>query len=309
MRWALRLLASLAGLGVVVWLVDPASLGPHLRAVDMRWMALAVAALAGQIVVSALRWQLTAQALGVRLPTLWAICEYSLSVLGNTLLPGGVLGDVGRVARMRAHGGWRLAVGSVVIERLAGQVALALAAGIGVGWWAVVYHGAGALVIAPLVALLVALVWGGGRWLGARWLPCAVRDAVRAAWCAPAVLPRQLAYTGVILCCNLGGVWAAAQAVGVGLGLGAALFVIPLTLLAMLVPVSVNGWGLREGAALMLWPLVGVAGSQAVAASISFGLAALGAALLAVIPWALQLGMARRQQPAMARSSVEGDRQ
>ncbi|MGP9789198.1 lysylphosphatidylglycerol synthase transmembrane domain-containing protein [Roseinatronobacter sp. NSM] len=304
MKGVLRLLASLAGLGVVVWLVDPAPLAQHLRSADLRWLALAVALLAGQIVVSALRWQLTAQALGVRLPGLWAICEYSLSVLGNTLLPGGVLGDVGRVARMRAYGGWRLAVGSVVIERLAGQVALALAAALGVGWWAAVYHGAGALVIVPLGALVVALVWGG-----VRLLPLAVRDAVRAAWCAPAVMPRQLGFTAVIVCCNLGGVWAAAQAVGVGLGLGAALFVIPLTLLAMLVPVSVNGWGLREGAALVLWPLVGVAGPQAVAASISFGLAALGAALLAVIPWAVQLGMARRQKPAMAPSMIEGDRQ
>lgn len=287
MTWVLRLLASLAALGAVIWLVDPATLGPHLRGADMRWMALAVAVLGAQVVVSALRWQVTAQALGVRLPTLWAICEYHLSVLGNTVLPGGVLGDVGRVARMRAHGGWRLAVGSVVIERLAGQVALACAAMLGVVWWALTQLGAAAVPVISLgVAVTVALIWGG-----VRFLPDAVRRAVAAAWFAPQFALWQLGYTAVILCCNLGGVWAAAQAVGVQLGLGAALFVIPLTLLAMLLPVSVNGWGLREGAALLLWPLVGVAGPQAVAASISFGLAALGAALLAILPWAVQLGL------------------
>lgn len=297
MTWVLRLLASLAALGAVIWLVDPATLGPHLRGVDMRWMALAVAVLGAQVVVSALRWQVTAQALGVRLPTLWAICEYHLSVLGNTVLPGGVLGDVGRVARMRAHGGWRLAVGSVVIERLAGQVALACAAMLGVGWWALTQLGAAAVPVISLgLAVAVALVWGG-----VRFLPDAVRRAVAAAWFAPQFALWQLGYTAVILCCNLGGVWAAAQAVGVQLGLGAALFVIPLTLLAMLLPVSVNGWGLREGAALLLWPLVGVAGPQAVAASISFGLAALGAALLAILPWAVQLGLGHR--PAHATES------
>jgi len=297
MTWVLRLLASLAALGAVIWLVDPATLGPHLRGADMRWMALAVAVLGVQVVVSALRWQVTAQALGVRLPTLWAICEYHLSVLGNTVLPGGVLGDVGRVARMRAHGGWRLAVGSVVIERLAGQVALACAAMLGVGWWALTQLGAAAVPVISLgLAVAVALVWGG-----VRFLPDAVRRAVSAAWFAPQFALRQLGYTAVILCCNLGGVWAAAQAVGVQLGLGAALFVIPLTLLAMLLPVSVNGWGLREGAALLLWPLVGVAGPQAVAASISFGLAALGAALLAILPWAVQLGLGHR--PAHATES------
>ncbi|MCC5961265.1 MAG: flippase-like domain-containing protein [Rhodobacteraceae bacterium] len=297
MTWVLRLLASLAALGAVIWLVDPATLGPHLRGADMRWMALAVAVLGVQVVVSALRWQVTAQALGVRLPTLWAICEYHLSVLGNTVLPGGVLGDVGRVARMRAHGGWRLAVGSVVIERLAGQVALACAAMLGVGWWALTQLGAAAVPVISLgVAVTVALIWGG-----VRFLPDAVRRAVAAAWFAPQFALWQLGYTAVILCCNLGGVWAAAQAVGVQLGLGAALFVIPLTLLAMLLPVSVNGWGLREGAALLLWPLVGVAGPQAVAASISFGLAALGAALLAILPWAVQLGLGHR--PAHATES------
>lgn len=294
MTWVLRLLASLAALGVVVWLVDPASLGPHLRSADMRWMALAVAVLGAQVLASALRWQVTAQALGVRLPTLWAICEYHLSVLGNTVLPGGVVGDVGRVARMRQHGGWRLAVGSVVIERLAGQVALAFAALLGVGWWALTQWGAAAVPVIASGALVgCALVWGG-----VRWLPDAVRRAVAAAWFAPQFVLRQLGYTAVIVSCNLGGVWAAAQAVGVQLDLGAALFVIPLTLLAMLLPVSVNGWGLREGVALVLWPIVGVAGPQAVAASISFGLAALGAALLAIIPWAVQLGLGNRPIPA-----------
>lgn len=294
MTRALRLLASLVALAGVVWLVDPASLHPHLRGLDAGWMALAVALLGAQVGVSALRWQLTAGALGVRLPTLWALCEYHLSVLGNTVLPGGVLGDVGRVARMRAYGGWGLSVGSVVIERLAGQVALACAAIAGVAWWAMAGYGVALTgVVAASGAAVLALVVAG-----ARWLPVAVRDALAAAWLSPRVIVPQLAYTGVILCCNLGGVWAAAQAVGVQLDLAAALFVIPLTLLAMLLPVSVNGWGLREGVALALWPLVGVAGPQAVAASISFGLAALGAALLAVFPWAVQLGFGRQPLPA-----------
>ncbi|MGY6704029.1 lysylphosphatidylglycerol synthase transmembrane domain-containing protein [Roseinatronobacter sp.] len=298
MTRALRLLASLVALAGVIWLVDPASLRPYLRGLDAGWMALAIALLGAQVAVSALRWQVTARALGVRLPTLWALCEYHLSVLGNTVLPGGVLGDVGRVARMRAYGGWRLSVGSVVIERLAGQVALACAAIAGVGWWAMAEYGVAVTgVIAAAGAAVLALGVAGSR-----LLPVGVRDALAAAWLSPQVVAPQLAYTGVILCCNLGGVWAAAQAVGVQLDLGAALFVIPLTLLAMLLPVSVNGWGLREGVALALWPVVGVGGAQAVAASISFGLAALGAALLAGIPWAVQLGLGRQPLPAVPES-------
>jgi len=54
---------------------------------------------------------------------------------------------------------------------------------------------------------------------------------------------------------------------------------VPLTLVAMLLPISVGGWGLREGAAAVLWPIAGFSAEAGVAASIAFGLAALAAAL------------------------------
>jgi hypothetical protein len=58
-----------------------------------------------------------------------------------------------------------------------------------------------------------------------------------------------------------------------------ALFLLPLTLAAMLIPLTIAGWGLREGAAAALWPLAGIAPEAAVAASVVFGIAALAAAL------------------------------
>ncbi|WP_209428072.1 lysylphosphatidylglycerol synthase transmembrane domain-containing protein [Pararhodobacter sp. SW119] len=286
MKWALRALASALVLGAVIWLVDPRAIGAQLLRADLRWMALAVGLLALQIVLSALRWKLTAGALGARLPTLWAVSEYHLAVLGNTLLPGGVLGDLGRVARMRGVGGWRLAIESVVVERMAGQVALALAVLLGLAWWFLPQLGIpGTLAVTLLAALGVV----GPAWTLWALLPGSVRRTLAAAWFARAVWRQQVVLSLAVLACNLGGFWVAAAATGVELGASAALFVIPLTLLAMLLPVTVNGWGLREAAAMVLWPVVGVDGGDAVAASIGFGLAALGAAGLAILPWALRL--------------------
>jgi hypothetical protein len=53
----------------------------------------------------------------------------------------------------------------------------------------------------------------------------------------------------------------------------------------MLVPVTISGWGLREGAAAALLPVAGIAASDALAASIVFGL--LG--LVAVLPGLLSV--------------------
>ncbi len=277
-----RIAASGLVLGMVVWLVDPAALGARLAGTTPGWMALAAAVLVAQVVLSALRWQLTARALGQRLPTLWAVSEYHLAVLGNTLLPGGVLGDLGRTARAAGpSGGWRAAVQSVVIERAAGQVALGAVTLWGLAWF-LAQAGAGRWVAGLL--LLAPLVWVAARALPAGW-----RAVLARAWLARRVWPSQLGLSAAIVACNLGGVWAAARAVGVELGAGPALFVIPLTLLAMLVPLSVNGWGLREGAAAAVWPLVGVPAADAVAASVAFGLAALIAALGAAAPWTVRL--------------------
>jgi uncharacterized membrane protein YbhN (UPF0104 family) len=43
-------------------------------------------------------------------------------------------------------------------------------------------------------------------------------------------------------------------------------------LLSMVIPVTVAGWGVREGAAAVLWPLAGLPAEQGVALSIGYGL-------------------------------------
>ncbi len=45
-----------------------------------------------------------------------------------------------------------------------------------------------------------------------------------------------------------------------------------LLLLAMVIPVTVAGWGLREGVAAVLWPLAGLPVEQGVALSVGYGL-------------------------------------
>ena len=47
----------------------------------------------------------------------------------------------------------------------------------------------------------------------------------------------------------------------------------------MLLPVTVSGWGLREGAAAALFPLAGLTAAEGLAASVAFGVVLLVIAL------------------------------
>lgn len=274
-RTALRLVGSVALLALVLSQIGAERVWADLRKAAPLWIGLAVLALALQIPLSAWRWQVTARALGVPIDRRFALREYGLSVLVNTFLPGGVLGDLARVVRMRERAGLSVAAASVVIERLTGQIAMALAALSGVAlWWGAQV---GALVAVAGLGL-GALVVGLGRFLPR------VQASLRQALLGADVWPRQLGLSLAILACNLFGFWAAARAVGVVLPIQAALFVLPLTLLVMLIPISLNGWGLREGAAALLWPMVGVAAEVSVAASVIFGLAVAFAALIGAVP-------------------------
>lgn len=274
-----RLVASAAMLALVVWQIAPGDLWQNLRGLSFGWLALAAVLLAAQILLSALRWWVTAQALDLAIPRRWAIAEYGLAVFSNTFLPGGVLGDVTRVLRSRHLKGWRVAAASVVIERAAGQMAL-----LGLTFLAgAVWLGPG-----PGTGLIVVAVLGGlGAILALRRIAPSVLPMLRRTWFAPGIWPAQLLLTLAVLAVNILGFWAAARSIGVALPVLATTLLIPLTLLVMVVPVTVNGWGLREGAAAALWPLMGVASAEAVAASIAFGLACALAAVIGVLPWLL----------------------
>lgn len=274
----LRGAVTLGALALVARALDTQSITTVLRGLNAGWVALAALLLAWQIVLSALRWRVTAAALGVTLRPRRAVGEYWLAVLGNTLLPGGILGDVGRAMRLRGQAGLRAAAETVVIERLAGQLALALVTLLGFAAW--FWPQPAGLAGAAGAGCLVAVLWatlraGANRGEG----PGHILGRLRIAWVLNGIWRRQLALGGAVVICNLMGYWAAAQAVGVTLTPGAALFLLPLTLTVMVLPLSINGWGLREGAAALLWPMAGIEPAAAVAASVVFGLSAILAAL------------------------------
>ncbi|MBS0002084.1 MAG: flippase-like domain-containing protein [Thioalkalivibrio sp.] len=277
-------LALSTGLLFGLFLVlDMREVGRHLSQLDPRWALPAVAALVLQIALLAWRWRFTALRLGMRMSYRHALREYYLGVFLNQLLPGGILGDVSRAWRhARLTSLTRTAVHAVVLERVVVQflmVGIALASltaipalrpAMQIYWvWAAVAVVIVALAAAVLRALLPVIrsaVAGFGN------------DALRAYLPAPVLLV-QLLTAILATAANLAAYAATARALGVDIPLGTLLPLIAPILLVMMLPISIAGWGVREGAAALLWTAAGLAVAQGVAVAVAFGLLFMVAAL------------------------------
>lgn len=283
--WRLAQVALAAGMLAVLWhLAAGEGAVQRLASADPLWLAAATAVISLQTVVSALRWRLTAAQLGIELRPWVAIREYWLSQVVNQVLPGGVLGDAGRALRQRGQAGLMAAGQAVVFERLAGQAGLlaVLLAGLAVtqaapgglswpGW---------ALVAAGLASGAV-LIFSRSR--------VAQAAALRRALAAPGVWGRQVAFSLGTALCNVAGFGFCAWAVGAALPVAGWVTLVPLILFAMVLPLTISGWGLREGAAAALFPLAGLSGAEGLATSVAFGLVLLatalpGVAVLVLVP-------------------------
>jgi hypothetical protein len=92
------------------------------------------------------------------------------------------------------------------------------------------------------------------------------------------VVGGQLAISAALTASFLGGFALCGHALGQPLG-WATLTVVPVVLLAMIVPLSVGGWGLREATAMAVLPALGWTPEEALAVSTAYGLTALAGAL------------------------------
>src|SRR5919112_404482 len=122
--WAwVRVVIGAAILGFLVGRLGTGAFLEPLQRIDARSLAIAAAIAVPTTVCCAWRWKLVSRGLGSDLPLPVAVGAYYRSQFLNTVLPGGVLGDVNRaVRRGRDVGDVGHGVRVVVWERTAGQV-------------------------------------------------------------------------------------------------------------------------------------------------------------------------------------------
>ncbi|PSF06998.1 lysylphosphatidylglycerol synthetase family protein [Marinobacter halophilus] len=291
----LRWLATFIVLGLVFAFIDLSALVSRLAIVPVYFVVLALGITVVQVILSAWRWRYTASRLGVGIPMPFAIREYYLASFLNQVLPGGVMGDVNRAWRHskihtagKSEPSARLAaIHAVALERLSGQLVLILVvllvmAGLWTSGQFNVHGMPAELSLSAGYWLLAPLLLGSIGWL--LFVRGKVATMVRYVRHLRADLYRAFAgwkIAGVQLATSLSVLVSYLFVfMVIAAGMGLAVDVVSLALitalclvllLAMVVPVTVSGWGVREGTAALLWPAAGLPAEQGVALSIGYG--------------------------------------
>ncbi|CAL9395938.1 hypothetical protein SUDANB178_01342 [Streptomyces sp. enrichment culture] len=317
-----RRLGGLVGaglLGVLLWRLGTGPLLDGLGRIDGGTVLLAVGIGVVTTVCSAWRWQSVAAGLGLRLPLGPAVADYYRALFLNAVLPGGVLGDAHRAVRHgRSAGDVRRAVTAVVLERVAGQLALAVTgalllatlpspvrAGVRAGAPAAGLAAAGVLA----VLLAVRLNRPPARRDGA---PSRRLGEVRRGLASRRGGPGIALSSVVVLAGHLALFAVAARVAGVTAPVAVLLPLAVLALLAMGLPLNVGGFGPREGVTAWAFGAAGLGADRGMAVAVVYGVLGLvaslpGAAVLLPLPRRLPLPLRRRTATVRTRTTVPDD--
>jgi uncharacterized membrane protein YbhN (UPF0104 family) len=268
----LRLLVSgalLAWLGWHLNWLQVTAVFQHLR-LDF-WLG-AVGLYAAAQVTSAFRWRLLARPLGLRQPLVHFAAFYFIGMFFNLLLPTSVGGDVVRAWYLDGGSGRRLlALLSVLVDRLSGLLVLLCLACAGVllcpialpRWmpWSVwLTAGCG---FAGLVAAALCARWTD-RLAGVR----ALFEAMEHYLYRPRLLVQATALSVVVQGANIVLVWLVGLSIQAPVPASFYWIAVPMVTLLTLLPVSLNGMGVREGGMILFLSPLGV--SEATALSLAF---------------------------------------
>lgn len=274
--WAstsLRVGVTLVLMAVVLRGVDRKEFFSLMKTVDWRWWGAAVALAIGAQVIAGYRWASLARPLGFSYPSRLFVWRFFEGMFFSLCLPSSIGGDFIKAYRLADSTPRRLLAGcSVLADRLTGLAGLGVLAGAAMMAveWSLDTRGtlaAGGLLLSGMLALIWLAVGSLDRLLGAipssparqflsQLLPYQRR---------PSLLAGAVAWSLLIQAGNAVTVSLIARGLGVALPLSTWCVVVPLLMIAMLVPISINGVGVREGGMAVLLAPHGVPTKQAVA--------------------------------------------
>jgi uncharacterized membrane protein YbhN (UPF0104 family) len=279
----LRLAVGVTVLWFLVRQVGAAPFEDGLRAVTWQAVVAAVTLIALATVCSAWRWRVVARALGIGIGLPTAIFAYYRSQFLNSVLPGGVLGDVHRaVTHGRCAGDVARGVRAVAWERLCGQVIQAIVAAVVLLTLpspvrpVLPYVLAGVMGAAACAALVVRGAARRGRSRLARTAQ-AVSDDLRHGLLASDVWPQVVLASLLVVAAHTATFVIAARVAGSTASLGELLPLLMVVQTVVVIPLSIGGWGLREGSAAWAFAAAGIGAATGVTIATLYAVLALTA--------------------------------
>lgn len=283
---AAKLAVSLALLGYLLSTSDLAALGARIRSGDLLLLAAAVGLYSAMLAVATWRWRLLLETQGYQAPLRPLSASYLVASFFNNFLPSNIGGDVIRVrdsSRLTGSTATSLAVvaidrilgfgalyvlaalaylvGDSTVRQLAGSRAVLLLLGLFFGLLAYVFFRPGVARRFMHVSRLARIHFVHEQFQLVQAAVHVYRKRVRSVW---------VAFLGsvvlqVLAVCYY---YAIAHALRIPLPLDACFLMVPLCTLLQAIPVSFNGWGIRESLFVVYFGQLGLPRDSALAFSL-----------------------------------------
>jgi uncharacterized protein (TIRG00374 family) len=276
--------------------MDLATVSETLARLPLGSAAACLVLLISTTLLASLRWRLIMQGIGSPLACSDTLSLTFIGTFFNQVLPTSVGGDAVRIWRTRRLGiGYGNAIGGVFLDRLNGVVGLVLVVALGV-WFmggridnAALRHGLLMTLPLTLVCLgflsfldrLPAVV---RRWRGLEKLGDLASITRRAFFTFPLALKLlALSLLGHVLASLA--VFVLAEGLGEPLAFLDSLALLPSVILITMIPLSFAGWGIREGAMVVMFGFAGVTPEVALSLSVLFGIILFASSLPGFVFW------------------------
>ncbi len=285
----LRVLLVLVILALTLYLVDYRLVGKQLSGMRPGWLALGILLCHTTYWVFAWRWWYLAKRADAAMSYGQSLSDYLLGGLFNQVLPTGLAGPVYRAFRHAKRDcadstpvGIGRALSIVALDRVSGLAAQAFITLLGTIALAFSYPWIGLWGTLAVLLTLIALVTGL-RLASRRYeeFESALALAFRG---RTEVLKIGISSLLGVFLLSLA-FYCAAQAIALELPFWRVICVSPLILGAMVIPLSIAGWGIREAASGALFLALGTNAAIGVAVSVSFGLMGLLSTSPGLVLW------------------------
>jgi glycosyltransferase 2 family protein len=281
-----KVAVSIALLAYLLSTTDLDALQRRVRAGDPLLLALAMALYAAILAISTWRWRVLLEAQGYTIPLAHLSGSYLVATFFNNFLPSNIGGDVVRVrdsSRLTGSTTTSLAVvaidrilglgalyalafvafvtGGPLVRELAGARSVLLALGLVFGGLAYVFFRPGIARRVVSASGLGRMPWALKRFETVQSAVHVYRNRVQAVWLA---FMGSVALQAIVVYYY----FTVARALRIPLPLSACFLMVPLCTLVQTVPISFNGWGIRESVFILYFHQVGLGKDSALAFSL-----------------------------------------
>jgi uncharacterized membrane protein YbhN (UPF0104 family) len=304
-RRAIQFLVSITLLGLLLWWIDIERLIQEALRIRLRFVLLALVLLLIQNDFATRRWTTVLRAFTDPPSHLRMLRIQYMSLFTQVFLPSSVGGAAVRVGVLVRSGyPFGISLNSVLLDRLvalgglvllavvflpavasslsvgdnkgtlialAAAAAAVLAAGIGAFWWRPLSYWLGLLKRTPLRGV-------------ADSLETAMPELIR-----PRRIATALAYSLYGQFAAMVSVFVLASGKQLGVNLLDCILVMPPVMLLSALPISIAGWGVREGAMVVAFGLLGVAPESAIVLSVQFAIIGHLATTPGAIAWLMEV--------------------